>query len=130
MVILAFGFTGFILWIIYLANTGGQSIFFDFVRALPFGDKLGHFGLFGLLTLLMNFACKLKTIKIGPVSVYLGAILVFSFAIIEELSQFFVVSRTLDITDVLADIVGIVFFSGLTFLINKWRIKNESDEIG
>lgn len=127
--ILALGFTGFILWIIYLANTGEQSIFFDFVRALPFGDKLGHFGLFGMLTLLMNFACKLKTIKIASVSVYLGAILVFSFAILEELSQFFVDSRTLDITDILADTVGIVFFSGLTFLINKWRVKNESDEI-
>lgn len=129
MIILALGFTGFILWIMYLANTGEQSIFFDFVRALPFGDKLGHFGLFGMLTLLMNFACKLKTIKIASISIYLGAILVFAFAILEELSQFFVDSRTLDITDILADISGIAFFSGLTFLINKWRLKNESDEI-
>lgn len=129
MVILALGFAGFILWIIYLANTGEPSIFFDFVRALPFGDKLGHFGLFGMLTLLMNFACKLKTIKMASLSVYWGAIFVFSFAVLEELSQFFVASRTLDITDVLADIAGIVFFSWLTFLINKWRSKNESDEI-
>lgn len=129
MVILALGFAGFILWIIYLANTGEQSMFFDFVRALPFGDKLGHFGLFGMLTLLMNFAFKLKTIKIASLPIYLGAILVFSFAILEELSQFFVDSRTLDITDVLADVAGIVFFCGLTYLINKWHVKNESDEI-
>lgn len=129
MVFFALGFSAFILWILYLANTGGQSIFFELVNAIPFGDKLGHFGLFGTLTLLMNFACKLKTIKVRSVNLYFGALIVFSFTVIEELSQFFIASRTLDITDLVADIAGILFFSWLTFLLNKWRSQYESNKI-
>jgi hypothetical protein len=129
MPIFAFGFTAFILWIIYLANTGGQSIFFEFVNAIPYGDKLGHFGLFGMLTLLLNFTCKLKTIKVRSAQLYVGALLVLTFAVIEELSQFFVASRTLDLIDVLADIAGILCFSGLTFLLNKWSSQYESNKI-
>lgn len=65
MAVFAIGFTDFILWILYLANTGGQSIFFEWVNAVPYGDKLGHFGLFGMLAIFMNYACKLSTIKAG-----------------------------------------------------------------
>lgn len=60
----------FIIWIIYLANTGQQSIFFDLVRLIPYGDKVGHFGLFGMLTLLANFASKFKVFKLGKVNVF------------------------------------------------------------
>ncbi|WP_226410779.1 hypothetical protein [Shewanella glacialimarina] len=35
-------FLGFIIWVIYLANTGGSSIFFDIVKHIPYGDKVGH----------------------------------------------------------------------------------------
>lgn len=129
MAVFAIGFTAFILWILYLANTGGQSIFFEWVNAIPFGDKLGHFGLFGMLALFMNYACKLSTIKAGKIELYIGALVVFTFAVIEELSQFFVASRSLDITDVMADIAGILFFSWLTFLLNKWRTQYESNKI-
>lgn len=123
---MAVAFTCFILWIIYLANTGGQSIFFDLVRWLPYGDKIGHFCLFGLLTLLANFALNLKTISLVKFRVYLGALLVFSFAITEELSQFFIVSRSLDITDLFADIAGIGAFCAFTYYLHLRSLKNES----
>lgn len=54
----------FILWILFLANTGQNSVFFTFITKIPYGDKLGHFCLFGLLTLMANFAFKLKVVKL------------------------------------------------------------------
>ncbi len=114
----------FILWILFLANTGQNSVFFTFITKIPYGDKLGHFCLFGLLTLMANFAFKLKVVKLPLINlkscdVYLGALIVFIFVLCEELSQFFIVSRTLDVIDFLANVVGIVSFSWLTTLLNK-----------
>jgi hypothetical protein len=113
-------FLGFITWIIYLANTAQNSIFFEFVASIPYGDKLGHFCLFGFLTLGGNFAFKLKSYKLLSFNVYIGSIVVLLLVLIEELSQYFIPSRTLDATDLLADIVGIITFSLITKVISKY----------
>ena len=113
-------FLGFIAWIIYLANTAQHSIFFEFVASIPYGDKLGHFCLFGLLTLGANFAFKLKSFTLLSLKIYLGSSVVFVFVLVEELSQYFIPSRTLDATDLLADIVGIITFSLVTKFIRKY----------
>jgi len=120
---LSVAFLGFIAWIIYLANTAQHSIFFEFVGSIPYGDKLGHFCLFGLLTLGANFAVKLKAFKFGPLNLYIGSILVFTFALVEELSQYFIPNRTLDIVDLLADVAGILTFSLITTLVANPFIK-------
>lgn len=113
-------FLGFIAWIIYLANTAQSSIFFEFVGTIPYGDKLGHFCLFGLLTLGANFAFKLKSYKLLSLNVYVGSMTVFLFVLAEELSQYFIPSRTLDVTDLFSDIVGIITFSLITKFISKY----------
>lgn len=112
-------FLGFIIWIIYLANTAQNSVFFELVASIPFGDKLGHFLLFGLLTLAANFVFKLKKITLFSINIYAGSVIVFFFALIEELSQHFIASRTLDANDFIADIIGIVVFSVLTKRISR-----------
>ena len=118
--ILSIFFLGFITWIIYLANTGKNSIFFEFVGSIPYGDKLGHFCLFGLLTLGVNFAFKLKQYAVISLNIYVGSTIVFLFVLIEELSQYFIPSRTLDAADLLADVVGIITFSLVTKVISKY----------
>jgi len=118
--ILSIVFLGFISWIIYLANTAQNSIFFEFVASIPYGDKLGHFCLFGLLTLGANLAFKLKTFRLLSLNVYVGSICVFLLASIEELSQYLIPNRTLDAVDLLADMVGIVVFSIATRFIGKY----------
>jgi len=115
-------FFGFILWIIYLANTGQHSVFFEFVASIPYGDKLGHFCLFGLLTLAANFTFKLKSFQLRSMQIYLGSILVFVFVVLEESSQFFISTRTLDALDLSADFVGILFFNAVTKLLTEKRI--------
>ena len=120
---LSAGFFVFILWIIYLANTGQQSIFFDLVRLIPYGDKVGHLCLFGTLTLLTNIACKFRAFKLGQVKVFWGSALVFAFVTVEELSQHFVATRTLDIYDYSADLLGITLFTWLSGVLAKQHFK-------
>ncbi|NRB40461.1 MAG: VanZ family protein [Pseudomonadales bacterium] len=109
----------FILWIIYLANTGQQSIFFEFVRLIPYGDKVGHLSIFGFLTLLANFSSKFKTFSFGKINVFWGTSAVFVFVTIEELSQYFIATRTLDIYDYTADMIGILLFTCLSCILAK-----------
>ena len=118
--LIAGAFLGFIIWIIYLANTGGTSIFFELIKHIPYGDKVGHCLLFGTLTFLANITLKFKTIKLGRFSVYIGSCLVAVFVLGEEISQGFIPSRTLDIADLMADGVGIGLFSYLTWLTHRF----------
>ncbi|WP_428242764.1 VanZ family protein [Gynuella sp.] len=112
-------FVLFIARIIFLADTGAESIFFDLVKATPYGDKVGHFCLFGLLTLLLNWATRFRQLGCYRWRPYLGSMLVVVFVVLEELSQGFFPTRTLDITDLLADAVGITVFSIISFWLQR-----------
>lgn len=109
----AAAFTLFILWIIYLANTGGSSIFFSLVRAIPYGDKLGHFFLFGFLTFAVTAATRFKTFTWGRFRIFHGSMLVSIFVLAEELSQALIPSRTFDLVDLVADTLGILTASAV-----------------
>ncbi len=105
----AVAFTLFIGSVIWAANTGFQHPGGMLVRALPYGDKIGHVVLFGLLALLLNLATGCRSVRLWPTSarLLLGSLGVLTFAAVEELSQGFVATRSLDLTDFLADLVGI-----------------------
>ncbi|MCT8985586.1 VanZ family protein [Shewanella phaeophyticola] len=109
----------FILWVIYLANTGAQSLLFDLVHHIPYGDKLGHMLLFGLLTFVANLALQSRHFLLGRIPLYYGAVLVSIFVLSEEICQGFIPSRTLDIIDLVADAVGIILFSYLSGLTQR-----------
>lgn len=120
---IALGFFVFILWVIYLANTGGSSLFFNLVGAIPYGDKLGHFCLFGILTFLFNLASHCKSFSIGRFRVYYGTAVVTIFVLAEEVSQGFIPSRTFDVMDLTADALGILGFTCFTYLSCRWKHK-------
>ena len=111
-------FFGWICWIVYLADTAQGCVFFDLIRGLPNGDKLGHFGLFGMLALLLNHSLNYRALRLGRWSVPWGAVAVLTFAIAEECTQYFLPSRNFDPCDVLADLCGITVFS---LLMLGWR---------
>ena len=115
----AIGFFLFILWIIYLANSGSSSPFFSFVHAIPFGDKLGHFGLFGTLTLISILATRYRTFQLGFLNIYYAAAGVAVFVVCEEISQLLLPLRTFDPVDLSADFLGILVATGLMSLMNK-----------
>ncbi|MCW3173311.1 VanZ family protein [Shewanella subflava] len=123
-VLMAGAFLGFIIWIIYLANTGASSVFFDLIKHIPYGDKVGHCLLFGTLTFLANLTLKFNTITLGRVSAYIGSCLVAVFVLVEEISQGFIPSRTLDGADLLADALGIALFSYFSWLTHRFILSS------
>jgi VanZ family protein len=126
--VIAVGFFLFIVWIIYLANTGGGSVFFDFVRVLPYGDKLGHAGLFGFLTLVTIVALKYRCLQLGKLRIYSGVVAVVLFVVCEEISQVFISSRTFDFTDLTADMAGILLAAVVAFMVRKHLTKSSSKD--
>ncbi|KPZ71592.1 VanZ like family protein [Shewanella sp. P1-14-1] len=114
-------FAIFIGWIIYQANTGGNNIFFDLVRVVPYGDKIGHMMLFGTLTSLALIASRAAYFNLFERKIYYAIVAISTLVFIEEVSQGFIATRTFDIGDLTADAVGITLFSVITI---KWINRN------
>jgi len=105
-------FFAFIVWIIVVSDSGNSNILIDSVRAIPYGDKLGHASLYAVLAVLVNLSIKPRAKK--HFGLPLGCALVLAFALLEELSQgFFPGTRTLDIEDAAADFIGVYFAAWL-----------------
>ncbi len=111
----------FIGWIIIQANHGNSSIFFELVNLIPYGDKLGHFMLYGTLSIFSTIAFNYKYWLVSYYRLPIGAIIVLLLAIAEEISQIFLSNRTFDMVDISADIAGIFIF---IWLFNKFRTSN------
>jgi hypothetical protein len=90
-----------------IANLGwGMS-----VKMIPYGDKVLHTLLYGIMAMLLNFGLGYKKrwgMQVGAMSVML-------FAIFEEISQMFIPVRTFDVGDLMADLLGVVLFSLIRF---------------
>ena len=120
--IAAIFFFGFILWIIVVSDMGGPNVLIDSVRAIPYGDKFGHMGLYAVLALLVNLSLKPRKQKY--LGLPLGCALVLVFALLEELSQYFFPStRMLDIQDALADMGGVYLAA---WVCEKWKMNMQS----
>lgn len=98
----------FILWIIYMADTGQHSVFFDLAKSIPYGDKIAHTALYGMFALLMNLVLQCRTILLRNYKLHLGTVIVGIFGGLEEISQAFFVTRSCDWADLGADAVGLV----------------------
>ena len=105
------GFFIFIAFIIYLADTANHNFAFRLIGHIPYGDKLMHALLYGIMALFLNFGVKYKSYKWLGFNMQLGAVLVLVFATIEEISQYWLPSRTFDLVDLLADFFGVILFS-------------------
>jgi hypothetical protein len=106
-------FVVFLFTLIWLADVGRGQWLFDLVRVVPGGDKTGHFILFGLLSLLVNLVFRAAVVRVGKLSVLKGTLVVAVFAIAEECSQLLFVSRTFDLLDLSAGLLGIWVFGWL-----------------
>ncbi len=109
--LLALAFLVFTIWIIHEADIGRDNIIFKTVRATPNGDKIGHVLLAGCLTLVANFLFRHRCWQLAKLRLPYGSLTVFAIAALEEASQYFLPTRTLDIMDALANLTGILIFS-------------------
>lgn len=106
-------FTGFIILIIVLADTGNLDILYS-INRIPYADKVGHFILYGILALLINLTLfrSLPSTSRKQIALTSGLILAL-FIGLEEFSQQFFADRTFSLMDLGASYLGLVCFSWL-----------------
>lgn len=117
---LALIFFLFICWIIYTADQGQVHPYLKQIRDFPYGDKIAHFTLYGLLALMVNLAINNKRIKVLNYQPLLGSFLIAVFAIVEEFTQIAFVTRNFELMDMLCDILGIGLFSKISLRFDLW----------
>ena len=103
-------FTFFIAWVIYEADSHSTNIFFSSVGAIPYGDKIGHFVLYGLLAMFFDWSFNFKSRLLFGYNIPFSALVILGFAVIEEFTQILLESRNFDLVDILFDFLGMWFF--------------------
>ena len=110
-ILLPLSFFLFISFIIYLADTADYNFAFRVIGNIPYGDKFMHGLLYGVMALLLNYGLNFKSKKIFGFNMQVGAMIVLTFAGLEEITQYWLPSRTCDVFDFVADVVGVILFS-------------------
>ena len=103
-------FAIFLVVLVILANFGLGSSFYSFINAVPGGDKTGHFILYGLMSYFLNSALKGKVISFYSLKMLKGSFFLAVVIAIEELSQYYIPSRTFSWLDLLASYFGVYVF--------------------
>jgi hypothetical protein len=105
--IAALAFIVFMITIIIIADRGEGSRWWSFIDHIPYGDKVGHLGLIGTLSLLCNLAIPPRKHAFLPRFITLTTLILLVFLSLEELAQAFIPTRTCDFFDWLADLAGL-----------------------
>jgi VanZ family protein len=124
---LAILFALIIILIIVLADLGTLPSYLQFWNDLPYGDKAGHFILYGILTLLVDLALfrSLPYRSRKWLAVTSGLILAVLIGL-EEFSQQYFDNRTSSLKDLAASYLGVIFFSWLALRVRRTVAKSES----
>lgn len=107
----------FLAAVICTKDLGIAERFFSMIDEIPLGDKMGHFFLMGTLVLLVNLSLRCKKVKIGRFWIQKGLLIVTPIVLLEEFSQMFIASRQFSMGDILADVLGLLFFTYLSVKI-------------
>lgn len=78
----------------------------------------------GFFSFLLNLALNARTVSAWKFNYLLGSLIVLTVVTLEEFSQIFIRGRTFDLTDLVADFLGIFLFGELARFI--CRRKNQS----
>ena len=122
-------FVGFLIWIIYQRDVGAQLGFIGFIAAIPYGDKWGHFFLFGTLTFITILATQFHRFSAPRLNaVYSAPLLIAIVVALEETSQLFLDTRTFEWLDLVADALGILVFAFAARLVELRSLDAQADE--
>jgi VanZ family protein len=106
-------FALFIVLIIILADAGSLGILAA-VNQIPFGDKAGHFLLYGILALLINLSLFRAFPQYRPSQIIIvSGFILFVLIGAEEYSQQYFARRSYDLVDLMFSYLGVIFFSWL-----------------
>jgi len=116
----------FIIGVSYGADIGVVPTHF---MRVPFFDKLGHFTLYGLLAFLLHLALKRRGVCIGRLAIPIALVVVCAFGVLDEAQQYFSPYRASDITDLGADLLGILVFVWAAHFMPVSNIDRNPNEI-
>ena len=120
---LAIFFGLFIIAIVILADTRHLGSLYT-IYNFPFGDKVGHFFLFGLLSLVVNLSVLESESGLQPEfqrKAVKTSLILALFVGLEEFSQRWFPARTSDLFDLSASYLGIAFFAFIALKIKAKR---------
>ena len=117
---LAILFALFIVLIILMADAGVLAQYLGFLYSYPFGDKVGHFALYGILTLLLNLSLFRSRPDQSRSRLAVKCSLILALLIgLEEFSQQLFANRTFDLIDLAFSYLGVVSFAAVAVIIKK-----------
>ena len=113
-----------IILIVVLADTQHLG-FLGIVYDIPYGDKVGHFVLFGLLSFFVNLAVFEAQPRDNKTLLAIGTGLILAMLIgFEEFSQRWVPSRTFSLVDLSASYLGVALFSWLAVKLEQHKARD------
>lgn len=112
--------------IVVLADVKETQYLFRPVRRLPYGDKIGHFLLMGMFSLVVNLILKARSVRVWKLSYLFGSLIVLAIVTIEEFSQIFIRGRSFDVADLAADWAGIIIFGEMARLACRKSLRGDS----
>ena len=115
------GYASFMYWIISSANTKTDNGLLSLSACIPYGDKIGHFFVMGLLALLVNLLLNSRRQSIGKREFLLGSLIIAGIVTAEEFTQIFIPSRTFSLFDLVADYAGIMILGRLAVGLSRQR---------
>ena len=115
-----------LLLIVIAANLGLGPFLFPFVYYIPWGDKLGHLILMGMLSFLVNLATGASKVRIFSKDILKGTLLVLVVVTLEEFTQLFLEFRGFSMIDLVFDYVGIIAFGKLAEVVVRRRRQSTS----
>jgi VanZ family protein len=121
---LAIGYISFIFLVIIAADTGQLNFFIRWIHSIPYGDKLGHFILVGMLALVINLSWNAARFRWGWGSILKGSLMVFILITLEELSQLFISYRHFDFGDLASNYLGILLLGHLAIYFAPRELNN------
>ena len=117
------GHASFMYWLISAANTKAANGLISFAAGIPYGDKIGHFIVMGMMALLVNLLLSSRRQSIGKREFLLGSLIVAGIVTTEEFAQIFIPTRTFSLFDLAADYAGIAIFGRLAAVLSRQRLR-------
>ncbi len=121
-------YAAMIILLIVLADTGRLG-FLHRVYDFPYGDKVGHFVLFGILGLLVNLAVYeiWPRVSIRSLAIWTSGALAVLIGL-EEFSQRWFSTRTSSVLDLAASYAGLALFTWLAVRLGMRKRDPQADQ--
>ncbi len=110
---------------IILADLGRLPGFLAVIYAFPDGDKLGHFGLYGILAFLLVAVVPVASEQKPWRNALLSCLILIAVIGIEEVSQILLANRSADPVDFICSVLGVGVFGCAAWLVKRKKVSSQ-----